>query len=160
MTEAPKSNKALPKDKRIIVLEDDDGIRDMIRMSLEAEGFSVKVARDGRDILSLANQFNPDLVISDVMMPGGGGYEVLRNLQSDQTLRQVPVIMISGYAFDASTKKMMEQEPNVKGFLEKPIRPTQFITKIHELLKTKSRDEQIIEQSQSNREIDINRLDF
>jgi len=145
MSEVPPPRKADPNTKKILVIEDDENVRSMIKSTLEIEGFQVKTARDGRGILNIAVSFEPDLVISDVMMPGGGGYEVLRSLQSDDITRRVPVIIISGYSFDSSTKEMLLQEPNVKEFVEKPIRPPLLMVQIHKILNTLTQEEKIME---------------
>lgn len=133
--------KELPSNKRILIVEDDDAVRQMLQTTLEVEGFNVKTARDGRNIMNVVQNFQPHLIISDVMMPGGGGYEVLRSLQAESASRKIPVLVISGYKFDDSTKNMLKQEPNVIGFLEKPLRPTSFTIKVHDILKTQTRAE-------------------
>jgi CheY-like chemotaxis protein len=76
------------------------------------------------------------------MMPGGGGYEIIRNLQMDAATRPVPVIIMTGSHLDSSTKSMMQQEPNLAGYFEKPVRPEVVVKKIHQLLNTLNRDEQ------------------
>ena len=149
-----------PRFRRILVVDDDEQIRDMLKLTLETEGFQVQTARDGRDILKRTSVFEPHLIISDVMMPGGGGYDVLRNLQSDAMTRETPVIIITGYAFDNSTKDMLNQEPNVKAFIDKPIRPPLLLSQIHGILNTKSKEEKLIdEQKQNVRELDLNKFD-
>jgi CheY-like chemotaxis protein len=148
-----------PFDKRILVFDDDDAIRHMIQATLEAEGFQVKTGRDGRNVLQTAQQFRPNLVISDMMMPNGGGFELLRALQTDPDIRHVPVLLISGHAFDESTRAMCKQESNVIGFFVKPLRPAQFIAKIHELLNTRSKDEKMLDERKKIDEISRNRFE-
>src|SRR5262245_7509536 len=105
-----------------MVLDDDDSILQMIRMTLETEGFQVRTGRDAVDVLKKAVEYRPDLIICDLMMPGGGGYELIRSLQSDDLTRKTPILMVTGYSMDASTKAMIQQEPNLAGYFEKPIR--------------------------------------
>ena len=136
------ANKAKPSDKKILIVDDDDSIIAMLKMAFSIEGFEVSTARDGREILKKANQFKPDLIISDLMMPGGGGYEVLRSLQSDPLTQKVPVFMITGSHMAASTKEMMQQEPNLAGYFEKPVRPETLIRAVHKRLNTLSREEE------------------
>lgn len=137
--------KQLPSEKKIMVFDDDDSILHLLKFSLETEGFQVKTGRDGNNIQKKAADYKPDLIVSDLMMPGGGGYEVLRLLQGDDITRKVPVIMVTGFSMDPSTKAMIQQEPNLAGFFEKPIRTERLVKKIHEILNTKSQQEQIEE---------------
>jgi CheY-like chemotaxis protein len=139
--------KQLPSEKKIMVFDDDDAILQMMKVALETEGFQVRTGRDGNNILKKAVEYRPDLIVSDLMMPGGGGYEVVRLLQSDDITRKVPVLMITGYAMDSSTKAMIQQEPNMAGFFEKPVRPERLMKKIHEILNTKSLQEQMEERN-------------
>ena len=155
MTETPKTPKASPSTKRILVIDDDDSVREMLKVTLETEGFKVTTGRDGRNILQLTQRFEPDLIVTDMMMPGGGGYEVLRALQGDMSSRLTPVIVITGREWDQSTTDMLKQEPNVIAFLNKPIRPHSFLEKVHGVLNTKSRVEKMMEEQKN----DINQLD-
>jgi len=146
MVDASPPQKIDPVFRRIWVIEDDEHIRDMLSATLRGEGFQVDSFRDGRNIEGKIQESPPDLVVCDVMMPGGGGYEVIRILQGDELTRKVPVIMISGYTFDPSTREMLRQESNVKEYFDKPIRPAALLQKIHQLLNTLSREEKIIEE--------------
>lgn len=136
-----KKEKQDPTKKKILIVDDEDSIREMVRTTLTIEGFQVKTARDGASGIKAAQSFLPDLIISDVMMPNGGGYELLRSLQGEERIRNIPVLVMSGKNFDATTKEMMRQESNVAGFMEKPLRNVAFLKKIHEILNTLSREE-------------------
>ena len=80
---------------RILVVEDEKQISDMIAFKLRNSGHQVIQAHDGEQALDLAKGHLPDLVMLDVMMPGIGGFEVLRRLKIDPALRAVPVIMVT-----------------------------------------------------------------
>jgi DNA-binding response OmpR family regulator len=80
---------------RILVVEDDKQIADMIAFKLRNSGHQVIQAQDGEQAIDLAKNHLPDLVMLDVMMPGIGGFEVLRRLKIDPALRTVPVIMVT-----------------------------------------------------------------
>jgi two-component system alkaline phosphatase synthesis response regulator PhoP len=121
-----------------MVIDDDEEIVILFQSALEFEGFKVQTARNGHDILKRAIAFRPHLVISDLMMPSGGGYELVRSLQSDPTTRRIPVIMITGSHFDSSTQDMIRMESNVVLYLEKPIRPDELVNRVHLVLKTMS----------------------
>jgi DNA-binding response OmpR family regulator len=80
---------------RILVVEDEKQIADMIAFKLRNSGHQVIQAQDGEQAIALAKGHLPDLVMLDVMMPGIGGFEVLRRLKIDPALRAVPVIMVT-----------------------------------------------------------------
>jgi len=158
VSENKPSKKDDPATKRILVLDDEDTIRHMLQTTLEMEGFQVKSGKDGNSILAVCRQFKPHLIVSDVMMPNGGGFELLRSLQSDPDTSRIPVVLISGHGFDGSTRKMMELESNVVAFLTKPLRMPQFLGEIHKRLNTMSREEKaMLERSQFN--IDIKKFE-
>ena len=80
---------------RILVAEDEKQIADMIAFKLTNSGHEVIRAQDGEQAMKLAKSEIPDLIMLDAMMPGLGGFEVLRRLKLDATLRSVPVIMVT-----------------------------------------------------------------
>ena len=80
---------------KILVVEDEKQIADMISFKLSNAGHKVVRAPDGEQAMVLATRELPDLILLDVMMPGLGGVEVLRRLKNDPALRAVPVIMVS-----------------------------------------------------------------
>lgn len=80
---------------RILVAEDEKQIADMIAFKLTNSGHEVIRAQDGEQAMKLAKRDIPDLIMLDAMMPGLGGFEVLRRLKLDATLRSVPVIMVT-----------------------------------------------------------------
>ncbi|MCG3205338.1 MAG: Response regulator PleD [Elusimicrobia bacterium] len=113
-----------------------------MKTTFEIEGFDVKTARDGRNIQKISSDFKPDLVVTDLMMPGVGGFDVIRQLQSDPVTNKVPVLLITGSNMNESTKSMMQMESNLVGYFEKPVRPETLLRKIHKLLNTASLSEQ------------------
>ncbi len=80
---------------KVLVVEDELHLREVLRMQLEADGFDVLVAEDGREGLEVAIRNVPDLVLLDVMMPFMSGYEVCRRLRSTFATRHIPIIMLT-----------------------------------------------------------------
>ena len=76
----------------------------------------------------------------DLMLPGKGGYEVVRDLQATDAAR-VPVVVITGRTIDRKNMEMIKNEPNVRDFMQKPLRPTMLATAPHSLLQTRPRDQ-------------------
>lgn len=124
-----------PADKMILIVDDDDSVRELIEFIVKKEGFRVDKAADGEEALTKARAGNPDLILLDLMLPKFGGFEILRELQSDET-GGIPIVIITGRYTDRSTSDMIKQEPNVRDFIEKPVKPQILTSLIHKLLKT------------------------
>ena len=82
--------------KRVLAVDDETDVQLILKTALQSEGFEVETAGNGADALALARENPPDLVLLDVMMPGMTGFEVLRELKSDDTTSMIPVIMLAG----------------------------------------------------------------
>jgi DNA-binding response OmpR family regulator len=80
---------------KILLAEDEKQIADMISFKLTNGGHQMLRAQDGEQALALAGRELPDLILLDAMMPGLGGFEVLRRLKGDSALRSIPVIMVT-----------------------------------------------------------------
>ncbi len=124
-----------PADKMILIVDDDDAVRELIEFIVTKEGFRVEKAADGEEALNKARATSPDLILLDLMLPKFGGFEILRELQSDET-GSIPIVIITGRYTDRSTSDMIKQEPNVRDFIEKPVKPQILTSLIHKLLKT------------------------
>lgn len=81
--------------KKILFIEDEKILRELLRDKLTAEGYSVGTAIDGEEGLEVMRRMNPDLVLLDVIMPKMGGFEVLEEMSKDDQLKSIPVIIIS-----------------------------------------------------------------
>ena len=122
-------------DKLVLIVDDDESIRELIELLVKKEGFKVEKAGDGEEALRKARQFCPDLILLDLMLPKLGGFEVLRELQGDETAG-IPIIIITGRYTERSTSTMIKQEPNVVDFIEKPLKPHALAAVLHKTLKT------------------------
>ncbi|MDP3543355.1 MAG: response regulator [Elusimicrobiota bacterium] len=129
---------AAPGDKLILVVDDDETVRSFLEMSASLQGFRVLTAVDGLDAGVQLEAQTPDLIITDLMMPGQGGYEFLRSLQGSSNGR-IPVFIVTGSALDDSTIKMIRAEANVVEFVSKPIKMAKFVSALHKTLKTAPR---------------------
>ena len=85
---------------RVLVVEDDPGVRRMLELMLAAEGYEAESASDGREALARLDQVPPDLVILDVMMPGVDGFTVLRELRTRDGWETVPVVVPTALGTD------------------------------------------------------------
>ena len=84
--------------KKIIILEDDDDIRELIQLVLESYDFTVKSYQNIRSFESMSKNIIPDLFLLDVMLPDGNGLDVCKNLKNDKVTENIPVIIMSAHA--------------------------------------------------------------
>ena len=84
--------------KKILIVDDEMDMRIFISTLLETSGYKAVATRDGKDGIRKARDILPDLIILDVMMPGEGGVQMYRQLKTDKTLKDIPVIMLSAVA--------------------------------------------------------------
>ena len=101
---------------KIVLIEDDAGIREILSLTLEMEGYSTQTARNGKEGLALlANGERPDLILLDLMMPVMDGWSFLKAREADHNIASIPVVILSAYG--DSTK-----EPKADGVVRKPIK--------------------------------------
>src|ERR1051325_10264428 len=81
---------------RVLIVDDDRKIIDLLVDLLQIEGYEVSAAADGAEAIDLAISFDPDIVVSDVVMPVVGGLELCRRLKEDPRTAHIPVLLISG----------------------------------------------------------------
>ncbi len=101
--------------RSVLIVEDDDGIRDALRFSLELEDYQVFVASNGKEGLELLPKIPaPCLILLDLMMPVMSGWEFAAALEKDMVLATIPVVLVTAYADEAKTVK-------AKGIIKKPV---------------------------------------
>ncbi len=125
-----------PGGKLVLLVDDDESLLDLIEHVVKKEGFRTERAANGADALRKARALSPDLLILDLMLPGVGGYEVLRQLQADGC-GDIPIVVITGRALDPRGADLVRQESNVKEFMVKPVRPAAIVSALHRLLNTR-----------------------
>ncbi len=134
--------KAGPKrDEPIQVLSVDDSsvVRKLVTMILTAEGFKVATASDGLDGINKAKELKPDIILLDFVMPKMNGFQVCRVLQKDETLKQIPVILVTSKG-DKVGDKFVNQL-GVTGYITKPFQPEELVSKIHQTLEAPKEEE-------------------
>ena len=117
--------------RRILLIEDDDGIADIVRYNLEAVGYTVQVARDGATGLRMARTGAPDLVLLDLMLPGMDGVEVCRQLRRSGTA--LPIIMLT--ARDSEVDRVLGLELGADDYVSKPFSMRELLARITAVLR-------------------------
>lgn len=118
---------------RILVIEDETGIRENLREMLEAEGFAVEEAECGSDGIRQALSNPPDLVVCDVMMPGKDGFEVLADLRGREATNHLPFLFLTARADRGSLRKGMEL--GAEDYLTKPFSRTELLAAVRTRLR-------------------------
>jgi DNA-binding response OmpR family regulator len=119
--------------ERVIVVDDDREIRNIITFVLTRHGFEVAAAGDGVQLHHLLAQFIPDLIILDVMMPGEDGYQICTALSSDPRTRHVPVIIMTAHAEDIYER--ISVDLGAAEHVTKPFHPFELLEKVRGLLQ-------------------------
>ena len=116
----------------ILIVDDDDRIREFVRVNLEMEGYAVREASSADEGLSALEEEPPDLILLDVMMPQVDGWEMLRKVQERHGVGSIPVIMFSGKVDEESLKNATSR--GAQGFIGKPFNPQQLIDSTKQLV--------------------------
>lgn len=124
-----------PASKLVMIIDDDVSMRDFMGYIVKKEGFRSELSADGREALRKIDAAAPDLILLDFMIPGMGGYEVLRELQATGH-GDIPIIVVTGREMDGASVNLLLQEGNVKDFLQKPVGPTKLAAAMHRVLGT------------------------
>ncbi|HWD06855.1 MAG TPA: response regulator transcription factor [Amycolatopsis sp.] len=115
---------------RVLVVDDDETVRDVVRRYLEVAGFAVDVAGDGATGLALFAQRTPDLVVLDVMMPGINGLEVCRRLRQ---VSQVPIVMLT--ALGEEENRIAGLQLGADDYVTKPFSPKELALRVASVLR-------------------------
>jgi DNA-binding response OmpR family regulator len=113
---------------RILIVEDDEPVRQTLTDILELNGYQTLIARDGLEGLALARREQPSLIITDIAMPGMTGFELLEQFRSDEVLRTIPVIVVSAKAERATTRRGMEL--GASDFITKPFTEDEVLNSV------------------------------
>ena len=119
--------------KRILVVEDQEDNRRIMRDLLVASGYEPVEATTGEEGLALAEREKPDLILMDIQLPGLDGYEVTRRIKANPSLKHIPIIAVTSYALSGDDQKAYAA--GCDGYVTKPYSPRVLLAKIREYLK-------------------------
>lgn len=118
--------------KRVLVVDDEIYILQILEFSLEVEGFEVLTAQDGEEAIGVARRCRPHLIVLDIMMPRMDGYEACRLLKSDPELGDIPVILLS--AKGRTIDQELGFEAGAEEYITKPFSPRKLIERVKAIL--------------------------
>ena len=116
----------------VLIVDDDERVREYVRVNLEMEGYAVREAGSADEGLGVLEEVSPDLILLDVMMPQVDGWEMLRRVQERHGVGAIPVVMFSGKVNEQSVDEATAR--GAQGFVGKPFDPQQLIEHAKQLL--------------------------
>ena len=128
--------------KRVLIVDDEDEVREFVSTVLEENGYVPQTAKNGEEAMAIVRKSRPDLIILDVLMPRKGGIKMYRELKTADSFTEIPVVIYSGIAkrtflrtqtvrSEFSGKSVAEPE----GYVEKPSKPEYLAAVVKEILE-------------------------
>jgi len=118
--------------KRILLVEDTEDNRQIVRDLMASVGYDLIEAEDGAAGVVMATTHKPDLILMDIQLPVMDGYEASRRIKADPALRHIPIIAVTSYALSGDEAKT--RAAGCDGYVAKPFSPRQLLAKINEFL--------------------------
>jgi len=134
---APAPPGILPGDvaERILVVDDEPDLLELVRVNLDQAGLRVETAESGREALELLHRAPPDLLILDLMLPDVSGTEICRRVRSDPDLSQLPIIMLTAKAEEVD--RVVGLELGADDYVTKPFSPRELLLRVRAVLRRK-----------------------
>src|SRR2546427_1159868 len=129
-TAPPESRKS---GRRVLVVEDEQDVAELMRYNLAKEGYDVTLVGNGADALKRARQSKPDVILLDIMVPQLNGWEVCRRLKQDPETRGIPVIMVTGRVEEGD--KVLGFEMGADDYVTKPFSPRELVARIRAVVR-------------------------
>ncbi len=118
--------------KTILIVEDNDLNMKLFNDLLQAHGYETLQTMDGRDVMKLARDHHPDLIIMDIQLPEISGLEVTKMLKADEELKDIPVLAVTAFAMKGDEEKI--REGGCEGYIAKPISVPTFLETVAKFL--------------------------
>ena len=124
---------------KILVVDDDEAVRQMLSLQLEAKGYEVVLAFDSTSTMRAARKEAPDLILLDLGLPAGDGFLLMEELKADTYTASIPVIVLTGR--DAEGNQEKAYETGATDFFQKPFNPAWLLRAIEAALAERSKEE-------------------
>lgn len=118
--------------RRILLIEDHEDNRRIVRDLLAPAGYDVVEALTGEDGVTMADSHRPDLILMDIQLPGLDGYEATRRIKANPALQAIPIIAVTSYALSGDDVKA--REAGCDAYVTKPFSPRALLAKIREFV--------------------------
>ena len=121
----------------VLVVDDDPVILKLLEVNFEMEGFTVLLAHDGEEGVSVARSERPDIVVSDIMMPRMSGLQLVEELKSDPDTSAIPIILLTAKAQMADIRA--GTDAGADDYITKPFEPLELVDRVNRLIEPKAR---------------------
>ena len=118
--------------KTVLIIDDENYINRLVQFNLVADGYNVITATNGREGLELIKKNRPDLVILDIAMPEFDGFAVLEKMRADNSLRSIPVLVLTAKVMEEVEKRAINL--GAAGFITKPFSPANLSVRIKDII--------------------------
>ena len=118
--------------KKILVVEDQEDNRQILRDLLSSAGYEMSEAGDGQEALAAVAKHRPDLILMDIQLPIMDGYEATRRIKADPNTKAIPIIVVTSYALSGDESKA--RDAGCDAYVTKPYSPRALLAKIREFL--------------------------
>ncbi|MEY2434523.1 MAG: hypothetical protein QOC92_4248 [Acidimicrobiaceae bacterium] len=132
----PRTSIPIVPDSTVLVVDDDPVILKLLEVNFEMEGFTVLTAKDGEEGIEVARSEQPDLIVSDIMMPKKSGLELVIDLKSDPRTSEIPIILLSAKAQNADVRSGMDA--GADDYVTKPFEPLDLVDRVNRLLEARA----------------------
>ncbi len=119
--------------RKLLIADDEEGVRSLVRMTLNVDSYEILEAKDGNEALEVARRERPDIVLLDVMMPGQSGVEVCRALKADRATAGTSIILLTAKAQEEDRAEGLAA--GADDYFTKPFSPLGLIAKVEEALE-------------------------
>ncbi len=118
--------------RKLLIADDEEGVRSLVRMTLNVDSYEILEARDGNEALEVARRERPDIVLLDVMMPGQSGVEVCRALKADRATAATSIILLTAKAQESEVERGFAM--GVDDYIVKPFSPREMLSRVQAVL--------------------------
>lgn len=117
--------------RKLLIVDDEEGVRSLVRMTLQSESYEILEASDGTRALELAREHRPELILLDIAMPGVSGLEVCEELKRDPETSGVTVVMLTARAQEVDRGR--GEEAGADDYFTKPFSPMALLEKVEQV---------------------------
>lgn len=119
--------------KTILIVDDSESIREVVKFTLENEGFEVLVGNDGKDALKFLDGRTLDMLITDLHMPEMNGIELIKEVRGKEEYKRIPILFLTTES--QSQKKMEAKDAGATGWIVKPFVPAKLIAAVNKVMR-------------------------
>ncbi len=153
MTDQTLPTQEIHQKPRLLLVDDEPGMRNAVQAYLQDEGFEVTTAIDGLEGWEKAQQTFPDLIITDVMMPRSNGYELLKKIREDERLGGTPVIFLT--AKGMTVDRTQGYQAGVDDYIPKPFDPDELVARVKNVV---NRQERLLKEAARFADADVGQM--